>query len=81
VRVAGQRLDVERLGLLAIDAVADAAQSREVAKILRRRRSGGHPGHDLPRTTAILEHAASATEGIANSGNENVDLALISHTT
>jgi hypothetical protein len=30
-----ERLDVERLGVLAVDAVAHAAQPREVAQVLR----------------------------------------------
>jgi hypothetical protein len=42
VRVAGERLDVERLCVLPVDPVADAAQPREVAQVLRR---GGAAGH------------------------------------
>src|SRR5215217_4832983 len=42
VRAAGQRLDVQRLGVLPVDPVADAAQLREVAQVLRRRGSAGH---------------------------------------
>src|ERR1700710_1632703 len=36
VRVAGERLDVQRLGVLAVHPIADAAESREVAEALRR---------------------------------------------
>src|SRR3984893_3415548 len=36
VRAAGERLDVQRLRVLPVDPVADAAQSREVAPALRR---------------------------------------------
>jgi hypothetical protein len=35
VRAAGKRLDVQRLRVLPVDPVADAAQPREVAKVLR----------------------------------------------
>jgi hypothetical protein len=42
VRAAGERLDVQRLGVLPVDPVADAAQQREVAQVLRRRWSAGH---------------------------------------
>ena len=38
VRAAGERLDVQRLRVLPVDPVADAAQPREVAQALRRRR-------------------------------------------
>jgi hypothetical protein len=34
VRVAGERLDVERLCVVPVDPVADAAQQREVAQVL-----------------------------------------------
>jgi hypothetical protein len=36
VRAAGERLDVQRLRVLPVDPVADAAQPREVAQVLRR---------------------------------------------
>jgi hypothetical protein len=42
VRAAGERLDVQRLRVLPIDPVADAAQPREVAQVLRRGGSAGH---------------------------------------
>src|ERR671930_672929 len=42
VRVAGERLDVQRLRVLPVDPVADAPQSREVAEVLLR---GGTAGH------------------------------------
>jgi hypothetical protein len=37
VGVARERLDIQRLGVLAVDPVADATQQREVAQVLRRR--------------------------------------------
>jgi hypothetical protein len=46
VRAARERLDVQRLRVLAVDPVANAAQAREVAKVLRR---GGSAGHDENR--------------------------------
>src|SRR5205807_8892525 len=42
VRAAGERLDVQRLRVLSVDPVADAAQPREVAQVLRRGGSAGH---------------------------------------
>jgi len=42
VHAAGERLDVQRLRVLPVDPVADAAQPREVAQVLRR---GGPAGH------------------------------------
>jgi hypothetical protein len=42
VDAAGQRLDVQRLRVLPIDPVANAAQPREVAQVLR---CGGFAGH------------------------------------
>jgi len=36
VRAAGERLDVQRLRVLPVDPVADAAPPREVAQVLRR---------------------------------------------
>src|SRR5438132_973845 len=42
VRAAGERLDVQRLRVLPVDPVPDAAQPREVAQALRRGGSAGH---------------------------------------
>ena len=36
VRVAGERLDVQRLRVLPVDPVADAAQPRQITQVLRR---------------------------------------------
>jgi hypothetical protein len=36
VRASGERLDVQGLGVLPVDPIADAAQDREVAQVLRR---------------------------------------------
>jgi hypothetical protein len=41
VCAAGERLDVQRLGVLPVDPVANAAQQREVAQVLR---CGGSAG-------------------------------------
>ena len=43
MRAAGERLDVQRLRVLPVDPVADAAQQREVAQVLLRGGSAGHP--------------------------------------
>jgi hypothetical protein len=48
VRAAGERLDVQRLRVLPVDPVADAAQPREVAQVLRR---GGFAGQTRDRAT------------------------------
>jgi hypothetical protein len=42
VHTAGQRLDVEGLGMFAIDPVANAAKQREVTQVLS---VGGSAGH------------------------------------
>jgi hypothetical protein len=42
VRAACEGFDVQRLGVLAIDPIPDAAQQREVAQVLRCGRSPGH---------------------------------------
>lgn len=57
VRVAGQRLDVQRLGVLAVDAIADAAQAREVAQVLIVAGSAGHP---CDRATSRWVRASAA---------------------
>jgi hypothetical protein len=49
VRAAGERLDVQRLRVLPVDPVSDAAQQREVAQVLRR---GGSAGHLRDRATS-----------------------------
>jgi hypothetical protein len=43
VCAAGERLDVKRLCVLPVDPIADAAQPREVAQVLVRGGSAGHP--------------------------------------
>jgi hypothetical protein len=48
-RAAGERLDVQRLRVLPVDPVADAAQPREVAQVLHR---GGSAGHLRDRATS-----------------------------
>ena len=48
VRAAGERLDVQRLRVLPVDPVPDAAQPREVAQVLLR---GGSAGHTQDRTS------------------------------
>jgi hypothetical protein len=57
VRAAGERLDVQRLRVLPVDPVADPAQPREVAQVLRRGGSAGHrlrPGQRLTATVKSL---------------------------
>jgi hypothetical protein len=51
VHAAGERLDVQRLRVLPVDPVANAAQPREVAQVLRR---GGSAGHLRNRATTRL---------------------------
>ena len=45
MRAAGQRLDIQRLRVLPVDSVPDAAQPGEVAQVLFRGGPGGHT-HD-----------------------------------
>jgi hypothetical protein len=49
VRAAGECLDVQRLLVLPVDPVANAAQPREVAQVLR---CGGSAGHLRDRATS-----------------------------
>jgi hypothetical protein len=50
----GERLDVQRLRVLAVDPVADAAQPREVAQVLRRGGPAGHPrNRDMSQEPAV----------------------------
>jgi hypothetical protein len=42
MRATGERLDVERLRVLPVDPVADAAQPREIAQVLVRGGSASH---------------------------------------
>jgi hypothetical protein len=58
VRAAGERLDVQRTGVLAVDPVADAAQEREVAQPLRR----GGPGWHLRIVPCASTHATRRVE-------------------
>jgi hypothetical protein len=51
VRAAGERLDVQRLRVLPVDPVPDAAQPSEVAQALRR---GGCAGHMRDLATSRL---------------------------
>jgi hypothetical protein len=76
VRVAGERLNVQRLGVLPIDPVTNAAQSREVAQVLgrggsadhceimpRRTRDAGVPPHStfpLARSASLAPSAATS---------------------
>src|SRR2546425_6792064 len=55
VRAAGERLDVQRPRVLPVDPVADPAQPREVAQVLRR---GGSVGHLRDR---VLGHSPHPT--------------------
>jgi hypothetical protein len=42
VRAAGECLDVQRLRVFSVDPIADTAQPREVAQMLRRSGPAGH---------------------------------------
>ncbi len=42
MRIPGERLDVERLGELPVDPVANTPQERQVAQVLGRGRSASH---------------------------------------
>jgi hypothetical protein len=42
VRASGERLDIQRLRVVPVDAVADAAEPREVKQVLGWGRSAGH---------------------------------------
>jgi hypothetical protein len=54
VRAAGERLDVQRLGVVAVDPVADLTQEREIAEVLCR---GGSARHSWNRA---MSRAGSA---------------------
>ena len=54
MRAAGERLDVQRLRVVPVDPVADAAQPREVAQVLRLDGSAGHPSILSVRPTVII---------------------------
>jgi hypothetical protein len=60
VGAAGQGLDVQRLGILPVDPVADATQQREVAQVLRR---GGSAGHLRDRATSRRSCPAPLASG------------------
>ena len=66
VRAAGERLDVQRLRVLPVDPVADPAQPREVAQVLRLRRvcwsptRSCHVAPELPSAAGVPPHSASA---------------------
>jgi hypothetical protein len=62
VRAAGERLDVQRLRVLPVDPVADAAQPRTVTQVLRRRWAAGHL---RGRATRAGGAAASAADVVA----------------
>jgi hypothetical protein len=55
---ARERLDVQRLRVVPVDAVADGAQQRQVAQALRRVGSAGHPAM-LPRSAAMNQNLPS----------------------
>jgi hypothetical protein len=52
VRAAGERLDVQRLRVLPVDPVADAAQPREVAQVLHLGWPARHPQQGTLRRCA-----------------------------
>jgi hypothetical protein len=57
VRIAGERLDIQRLGVLAVDPVADAAQPGKVAQVLL---VGGSASHLRDRATSRWVRASCA---------------------
>jgi hypothetical protein len=61
VRTPGERLDVQRLRILPVDPVADAAQPREVAQVLRR---GGSAGHLRDRATSHRSLPSEEAHGL-----------------
>jgi hypothetical protein len=58
VHAAGECLDVQRLRVLPVDPVADAAEAREVAQVLRRGGSAGHKCILSIRRTVIIASGA-----------------------
>ena len=62
VRVAGERVDVERLRILPVDPVAGAAQEREVAQTLNLGGGAGHLDYDCRRSAS-----SAASDGAARS--------------
>ena len=56
MRAAGERLDVQRLRVLPVDPVADAAQPGEVAEVLWRNRSAGHPRDRATSRRGVTSH-------------------------
>src|SRR5262249_35618928 len=60
VLAAGERLDVQGLGVLPVDAVADAAQPGELAQVLRPGGLAGH-GTEGSRSSAIASRSARST--------------------
>src|SRR5215212_9651634 len=58
VRAAGERLDVQRLRVLPVYPVANAAQEREVTQVLRCSGSAGH----------LRDHATSQRSEVARAG-------------
>jgi Lhr-like helicase len=60
VRAAGERLDVQRLRVLPVDPVADAAQPREVAQVLRRSGSAGHTQDRTSRRSGLINEYEQA---------------------
>src|SRR6266545_4173631 len=76
VRAAGERLDVQRLRVLPVEPIANAAQPRKVAQVLHRSGSAGHPrdratsAPELPSAAGVPPHSAwrnrPVIEGLAD---------------
>ena len=72
VRAAGERLDVQRLRVLPVDPVANAAQPREVAQVLRRGWSAGHLRDRATSRRSCLARLAALTEVGASAGGDDL---------
>jgi hypothetical protein len=68
VRATGECLDVQRLRVLPVDPVADAAQPREVAQVLRRGGSAGHLRYRATSHQSCLAPLASSTASSTRRG-------------
>ena len=74
VRAAGERLDVQRLRVLPVDPVTNAAQPREVAQVLRCGRSARHLGD---RATSHQSCLAPLTKNVLDGCKRGLLLYLV----
>src|SRR5215207_752779 len=74
VRAAGERLDVQRLRVLPVDPVANAAQPREVAQVLRCGGSAGHlRDHATSHRSEVDRAGPAATQAAACGASSSTD--------